>query len=63
VLTIFVDRNGNVLRTQRDYAKSNTSSNYLFGLAEKAAKTARFTVKTDAAAEQRGQMVFRFELK
>lgn len=63
VLNIFVDRNGNVLRTSRDYQRSNTTSNYLFQLAEKAAKTAKFSVKNDAPAEQRGSLTFRFELK
>lgn len=63
VLTIYVDPDGKVTRTSRDYAKSTTSSNQLFQLAEKAAKTARFSVKRDAPAEQKGQMTFRFKLR
>ncbi len=63
VLTIYVNRTGKVVRTKRNYVKSTTSSNYLFQLAEKAAKTAKFTVKNDAPAEQKGEMVFRFELQ
>ncbi|WP_306641971.1 hypothetical protein [Sanyastnella coralliicola] len=63
VLKIYVDRQGNVLRTDRDYVKSTTSSNSLFKLAEEAALTARFEVKSDAPAEQKGEMTFRFKLQ
>lgn len=63
VLDIYVDKNGKVIRTKRNIAQSTTSSNYLFQLAEKAAKTATFSVKNDAPVEQTGQMTFRFKLK
>lgn len=63
VLDIYVDRQGKVTRTKRNYVKSTTSSTYLFDLAEKAAKTAKFSVKNDAPAEQKGEMTFRFKLK
>lgn len=63
VLVIYVNRQGKVVRTSRNYPKSTTSSNYLFKLAETAALTANFSVKTDAPAEQKGEMTFRFKLK
>ena len=63
VLNIYVNKQGKVVRTSRNYPLSTTSSNYLFELAEKAAKTAKFSVKNDAPAEQKGTMTFRFRLK
>lgn len=63
VLDIYVDRNGAVISTARNYPKSTTTSNYLFSLAEKAAKKATFTVKQDAPPKQKGSMTFNFELK
>ncbi|NNE54854.1 MAG: energy transducer TonB [Flavobacteriales bacterium] len=62
VLNIYVDRNGNVIDTQRNYSLSNTSSDKLFKLAEKAAKTAKFNVKPNAPPKQKGVMTFKFEL-
>lgn len=63
VLDIYVDRNGKVTSTSRNYPLSTTSSDYLFSLAEKAAKTAQFSVKQDAPPTQKGNMTFYFELK
>jgi TonB family protein len=63
VLNIYVDRNGNVTRTTWNRAQSTTTSSYLVELAKKAAKTAKFSVKNNAPAEQKGTMTFRFELK
>jgi periplasmic protein TonB len=63
VLDIYVDRQGKVISTSRNYAQSNTSSSYLFELAEKAAKTARFNVKDNAATSQKGKMTFNFKLR
>jgi len=63
VLDIYVDRQGKVLSTSRNYALSNTSSSYLFELAEKAAKTARFNIKDNAATSQKGKMTFNFKLR
>lgn len=63
VLDIYVDRQGKVIRTARNYVESNTSSSYLFELAEKAAKTARFNVKDNAAPSQKGKMTFNFKLR
>lgn len=64
VLNVFVDRNGKVIKTTRNYVKSKVSGqgHNLFALAEQAAKTAKFSVKNDAPPEQKGEMTFRFEL-
>ncbi len=64
VLEVYVDRNGKVLRTKRNYQKSKVSGqgHTLFALAEAAAMTAKFSVKNDAPPEQKGEMTFRFEL-
>jgi len=64
VLDVYVDRNGKVLRTKRNYQKSKVTGqgHTLFALAEAAALTAKFSVKNDAPAEQKGEMTFRFEL-
>jgi len=64
VLNVYVDRNGKVIKTTRNYVKSKVSGqgHNLFALAEAAAKTAKFSVKNDAPPEQKGEMTFRFEL-
>ncbi|MFZ1686722.1 MAG: hypothetical protein WAU70_04835 [Flavobacteriales bacterium] len=62
VLNVFVDRQGKVIRTTPNLTKSNTTSTALFDLARKMALTAAFTPNPQAAAEQRGEMTFRFEL-
>jgi periplasmic protein TonB len=62
VLDIWVDRNGKVTASSVNIAKSNTSSSYLFELAKKAAKTAKFNVKQDAPPSQSGSMTFIFKL-
>ena len=63
VLDIWVDKNGNVKDTDRNYILSNTSSDYLFGLAEKAATTAKFNANPDAGpTPQKGKMTFNFRL-
>ena len=63
VLNIFVDRNGNVVRTTPNLAKSTTTSQALINMAQKAAKDCKFAAKPDAAAEQRGEMSFTFVLQ
>lgn len=63
VLTIFVDRTGKVIRTAPNLTKSTTTSSALFELARKSAMSAAFTANPGAAAEQRGEMTFRFELQ
>ncbi|NQX92003.1 MAG: hypothetical protein HRT74_07760 [Flavobacteriales bacterium] len=63
VLDIYVDRNGKVVETRRNYPASTTADTYLFELAEKAAKKATFSVKSDAPPKQKGSMTFNFKLK
>ena len=63
VLDIYVDRSGNVVETRPNYNKSNTTSSYLFDLAKKAAKKAKFSVKNNAPPKQKGEMTFNFKLK
>lgn len=63
VLDIYVDRQGNVIETRPNYNKSNTTSSYLFELAKKAAKKAKFSVKNNAPPKQKGEMTFNFKLK
>jgi periplasmic protein TonB len=63
VLNIFVDRTGKVVRTTPNLTKSKTTSTALFDLARKMAMTAVFTADPQAAAEQRGEMTFNFELE
>jgi hypothetical protein len=63
VLDVYVDKNGKVLTTKRNYTLSNTSSDYLFGLAQKAALTAKFNANPDAGpTAQKGKMTFNFRL-
>lgn len=63
VLNIWVDRYGNVLRSTPNLKESNTASEYLFGLAKKAASQTQYSPKGDAAVEQRGKMTFVFILQ
>ncbi len=63
VLNIWVDRNGNVIRTSPNLAKSNTTSEQLFKLAEEAALEARFNDTPNAAPVQKGEMIFTFLLE
>ena len=62
VLNIWVNRNGKVTRTSRNLRLSNTNSDELFTLADKAARKAKFNAKPDAAVEQKGTMTFHFIL-
>ena len=63
VLNIWVDRQGNILRTSQNLKESTTTSQYLFSLAKKAAEKAKFNPSTNAAPEQRGKMTFIFILR
>jgi TonB family protein len=63
VLNIWVDRQGNVLRTSNNLKESTVTSQYLFNLAEKAAKKAKFNPLPSATPEQRGKMTFIFILQ
>lgn len=63
VLDVYVDKSGKVVSTKRNYGLSNTSSDYLFTLAEKSAKTAKFNANPDAGpTPQKGKMTFNFRL-
>lgn len=63
VLNIWVDRQGNILRTSQNLKESTTTSQYLFNLAQKAAKKAKFNPLPSATPEQRGKMTFIFILR
>ena len=63
VLNIYVDRNGKVKRTTPYLTGSTTTSQALFLLADKMAKSARFEIKSDAPIEQKGRMTFVFVLE
>jgi len=63
VLNIWVDRQGNVIRTTPNLRESTTTSEYLFQLAENAAKRTRYSLSAAAAVEQRGKMTFVFILE
>ncbi|MBL7943557.1 MAG: hypothetical protein JNM00_12355 [Flavobacteriales bacterium] len=63
VLDIIVDRNGKVISAKPNISKSKTTSSYLFDLAVKAALTAKFSVKSDAPVNQKGELTFNFKLQ
>ncbi len=63
VIDVYVDPDGRVKRTKRNYAESTTSNSYLFEISEKAALKASFEVKEGAPAEQKGHLTFRYKLK
>jgi outer membrane biosynthesis protein TonB len=63
VLNIWVNRDGDVVRTAQNLGESNTTSQHLFNLAKNAALKARFNQSPDAPPEQRGKMTFIFILR
>ena len=63
VLNVYVDRQGNITRTTRNYDESNTTSSHLFELAEEAVKELRFQAKSNADLTQRGTIRFNFKLE
>lgn len=63
VLRIYVDKNGKVTKVVPLVEEGNTTSSYLFKLAEKAALTAKFNVAPDAPASQSGKLTFNFKLR
>lgn len=63
VIDIWVDQNGNVIRTSPNLSRSNTTSDKLLKLAQDAAKKAKFNPSPDAAVEQKGTFTFVFELR
>ena len=59
-LDIWVDANGNVIKTRFKESKSTTGSQYLIGLAVKAAKTMRYDKQPGVPSEHVGYKVFSF---
>lgn len=62
VVEIVVDKNGKVIRATPGARGSSTTNATLYEIAKAAALEARFNVKTDAMAEQKGTMTFVFIL-
>lgn len=62
VVTIYVNRQGNVTRAVAGAKGTTTSNTQLRQLAEQAARQAKFSPKEDAAEEQRGTITYIFEL-
>jgi len=62
VLNIYVDQHGKVIRTTPFLAGSTTTSQALFNLADKMAKSARFESDPNGRPEQKGKMTFVFVL-
>lgn len=60
-LDIWVDQNGNVIKTRYKETASTTGSQYLIGLAKKAAKTMKYDKKSGVASEYVGYKVFAFK--
>lgn len=59
-LDIWVDEKGNVIKTRFKSSKSTTGSQYLIGLAVKAAKTMKYDKKAGVPSEHVGYKVFTF---
>lgn len=62
VVDIIVDRYGNVLRANPGARGSTTTNNMLYKKAKEAALKTKFNANPNAAAEQKGQMTFKFIL-
>jgi len=62
VVTIFVNRAGDVTRVIAGGKGTTTSNLELRRLAEQAARQAKFSPKADAAEEQKGTITYNFEL-
>ncbi len=60
VVEIVVDRQGNVIRATPGVRGTTTTNQTLHSLAEEAAMEARFDIKADAPAEQRGSITYNF---
>jgi hypothetical protein len=63
VFNIYVKRNGEIRNYTRNYSLSNTSSDYLFRLGEKALETVKFAENSQAPPIQQGTFTFNFKLK
>mgnify|MGYP006077256005 CR=1 FL=1 len=59
-LDIWVDANGNVIKTRFNESKSTTGNQYLIRLAEKAAKTMKYNKKPGVPSEKVGYKRFKF---
>jgi hypothetical protein len=60
---ILVDKQGNVVSAIANPSKSTTTSSKLYQLAEKSAKTAKFSVRDDGnSGKRKGSIVFTFKL-
>lgn len=64
VVKVYIDRQGNVTKTMIDqkHPQHNTTSQHLWNLAKKQAKTAKFSAKS-SVANQQGIIIFRYKLK
>lgn len=60
-LDIWVDQNGNVIRTRYKETESSSGSQYLIGLAKKAALTMKYDKKSGVTSEYVGFKVFAFK--
>jgi len=60
-LDIYVDANGNIVKTKFKESKSTSGSNYLKKLAEKAARTMKYDKKPGAGLEYVGYQIFSFK--
>jgi len=63
VVSITVDRSGNVTEARPGARGSTTTSSYLFGKAKEAAMKAKFNASPEAADIQKGTMTFVFLVK
>jgi len=60
VVSIWVDKNGNVTKAQAGARGTTTTSTVLWKLAEDAAKRSKFDGKSDAPEEQKGSITYNF---
>ncbi|MCB0761973.1 MAG: hypothetical protein KDC12_10665 [Flavobacteriales bacterium] len=63
VFDIYVRKDGTIKDVKRNYSLSNTSSDYLFKLGEKALETVKFNKNDSAPPVQYGTFTFNFKLK
>lgn len=63
VINVWIDQNGAVTRTSINESQTNTSSEKLRRLAEKAAKKWKYSANSKAAVEQKGLVIYKFTLQ
>lgn len=65
VVSIYVDRQGNVTRAVIDkkHPQTNTTSQHLWNLAKEQAMTAKFSKDSKATISQKGYIIFHYKLK